>query len=182
MSTFISTLTPYCTAAQMLTRYDIRTIGKLMSDDPKYIPDYNELVDKTTKAGGNLNTILMDASGDVELAALKGGRYTVLDLQGLIGANQSSLQRIVADLAVMMCYQRRPTTNEPIPTQAQIAMNKLADLESGGKTFGIQEAINNSHLQFTTDWPSDVVTRNGMVVQAQEFFGRRANRNLPRYN
>ncbi len=86
----------------------------------------------------------------------------------------------MSDLSIGRCYQRRPDLFGPPPQQAQIAANVLNALASGERIFGLQEVIDASHMTMTTDTPEDVVTRNGMVVQAQEFFGRRANRNTPR--
>lgn len=150
-----------------------------MSDDDT-TPTLSTLSDSSTVEGGNLYAILMDASGDVEMAALNGERYTPTDLQTLTGNSLSALKRLVADIAIWRCYQRRPDLNQPMPQQSQVAANLLNALASGERVFGLQEVVDASHLDMTTDQPEDVVTRNGMVVFAEEMFGRRNNRNRAR--
>ena len=176
MPTPISATSPYITVANFLKRYDWRTIGQLMCDDDTEVPQLATLLDSATNEGGNLYLILQDASGELETAALVGGRYTVADLQALTGNQAAYIGRIVADLAVGKCYQRRPDLYSEMPAQSTVASNILNALASGEVIFGLQDQIDAGHMEMTTDLPSDVETRNGMVVIAQEYFGRRGNR------
>lgn len=180
MATPVSATTPYITATEFLKRYDWRTIIQLMGDDDASDPQLSTLLDEDTNEGGNLLAILKDAAGELETAALLGGRYSVADLNALTNNQSAYLGRIVADLAIGRCYQRRPDLFGQPPTQSQVAANILNALASGERIFGLQDQIDAGHMEMTTDAPADVVERNGMVVIAQEYFGRRGNRYLPR--
>lgn len=176
MPTPVTASTPYITAANFLKRYDWRTIIQLMSDDDIGEMERAPLLDSTTTEGGNLYEILKDASGELETAVLVGGRYSIADLQALTNNQLAYIGRIVADTAIGKCYQRRPDLFGPPPQQAQVAANVLNALASGERIFGLQDQIDASHMEMTTNQPEDVVQRNGMVVIAQEFFGVRGNR------
>ncbi len=180
MSTPVSALTPYCSVAEFLTRYDWRPVMQLMSDDDSQDPLRNTLTDSTTTEGARLLAILQDASGELETAALLGGRYTVADLQALTGNQVAYIRRITADLAIGRCFQRRPDLFGQPPNQTQVAQQVLNALASGDRIFGLQETIDASHLEMTTNTEANVLTRNSMVVAAQEYFGRRGNRDGPR--
>lgn len=185
----VSATTPYITVAEFLDRYDLRTIGQLMHDDdtlPMSGDNINltallaELENTGTAPGRRLYAILQDASGKLESSALAGERYTPEDLQALTGNQAEYLKRLVADLAVRTCYERRPTLFGPPPTQSQEADAVLNAIAAGTMIFGLQEVMDAGHMTMTTDTPRNVLTRNSMVVQAQGFFGVRANRIPPR--
>jgi hypothetical protein len=175
----ISSSDPYIAVADFLKRYDWRTIAQLMGDDDQVEPLRSTLLDDETTEGANLAEVLKDSSGEVETAALVGGRYAPADLNALTGNQLAYLKRLVADIAIGRCYQRRPDLFGPPPTQAQVAAQVLNAIASGERVFGLQENIDASHLDMTTDTPDQVHTRYGVVRQAAPYFGRRVNMNLP---
>lgn len=175
MPTPVSSSTPYCTVAEFLKRYDWRTIAQLMSDDDQTPTERTTLTDDATNEGARLLTILKDASGKVEMAAFAGGAYAPADLAALTGNQSAYLARLVADIAVGMCYQRRPDLFGPMPMQAQEAANILNALESGRKVFGLQETIDAGRMDMTIDTPISVDKRNGMVNITRKFWGDRGN-------
>lgn len=180
MPTPVSSSSPYISASEFLKRYDWRTIGQLLSDDDTGPDLISTLTNSATTEGERLESVLKDASGMVEIACLKGGMYTVADLEALTGNQAAILKRLVSDIAVNLCYQRRPSTNHPMPQQTQVAMNLLDAISQGDKIFGLQAQIDAGHAELKTDTPENVETRNGMTVIAQEFFGIRGKRKLPR--
>lgn len=178
MSEPVSSSEPYVSASDFLKRYDARTIGQLMSDESPAgrTPTVDELTNANTVPGGRLSELLKDASGMLEIALLKGGRYTIADLEALTANQAAFIKRVVGDLALGLCYQRRPATDTPIPTQTQVAMNVLDMLANGDRILGLQGAIDASHMTLTTDTPDNVLTRNSMVIEMQGYFGTRGNR------
>jgi hypothetical protein len=175
MPTPISSANAYCSVAEFLKRYDWRTIAQLMSDDDTTPTERTTLTDSTTNEGTRLADILKDASGQVEMAAFAGGRYAPADLEALTGNQSAFLKRLVANIAVGMCYQRRPDLYAALPVQAQEAANILNALAGGEMIFGLQENIDASHMDMTLDKPDDVDRRKLMTNITKSFFGRRGN-------
>src|SRR5262252_940921 len=100
--TNISGPVAYCTPQQMVNRYDVRTIGQYLSDDGvKLTPD-------EVKASPILEELLMEASGELEGALLRGGRYTPADLGALTGNGLEMLAGLVAGYCMFLVWDRRP--------------------------------------------------------------------------
>ncbi len=173
----LSTGTPYCDAEAFLTRFDWRPIAQLMNDGNSNAVTRAMLVDTATTEGGRLNEILMDCSGEIEASALLGGKYSPTDLQSLTGAGLAYLKRLICDIAIGRCYERRPGTN-PWAQATLTARQLLNAIASGEAIFGTQQAVDASHLSISPDTPQKVQNRQGMVVQAQGYFGVRGNRQL----
>lgn len=171
----LSATTPYCTASDFLSRFDWRPIAQLMNDANSNAVTAAMLIDITTTEGARLNTILMDCSGEIEASALLGGRYSPTDLQSLTGASLAYLKRLICDIAIGRCYERRPGQN-PWAQATLTARQLLNAIASGEAIFGTQEAVDASHLETKYDTPQKVYQRQGMVVQAQGYFGVRGNR------
>lgn len=176
MPTPVSNSSAYLSASEFLTRVDWRPIAQLMTDDDTTEDVRSALTDASSVEGARLAELLKDASGQVETAAFVGGRYAPADLAALSGNQAAYLKRLVADIAIGLCYQRRPDLFSGMPAQAQQANQILNALAGGDRIFGLQENIDASHMHMTTDTPENVETRNGMVYIARGFFGRRGNR------
>ena len=174
----LSTSTPYCSAEDFLTRYDFRPISQLMNDGNSNAVTRAMLLDSSTTEGGRLNTILMECSGEVEASVLIGRKYSPSDLQALTGASAAYLRRIVSDLAIGRCYERRPGQN-PWALATQTARQLLNAIASGEQIFGTQEAADAGIIETNRDTPQRVYNRHGMVVQAEGYFGVRGNRQCP---
>lgn len=177
MSTPVSSLTPYATAADMLTRYDATTVGDLLVDGRNATkPDASILLNAGTPEGQKLQKLLMGCSGLVESAAMMGGKYTPADLASLTGNQAELLKRIVCDLAIFDLYKRRPNPDSPIPAAYREAANWLSALEDGTTIFGLQEVIDSTHLRSEVESPGIVDQRRMWTREAAPYFGRRGNR------
>lgn len=82
--------TTLCSVVEFLRRCDQRTVAELVSDTGAPV-DVASL-----GADANLAASLLDATGEVEAAAMHGGRYRPDDLAALTGAAQGRLQRLIA--------------------------------------------------------------------------------------
>lgn len=129
----------YATPAQMLLRYDSRTIGQLVADDDTQVSASGLLTDTVLAAA------LGDASGRIDSALLQGGRYTTDDLEGLTGNNATYLVRICCDIAMEFLWQRRPYYDIERYKQArELAEDHLKLLQSGKDIFDIASVQNAS--------------------------------------
>jgi hypothetical protein len=158
-----SSVTPYLTPQQFLTRYDWRTIGQLCSDssDPnntyqsgpntgQLVVTYENLtntneafVDPPPYIYTNLITCLSDSCGELEAACLRSQIYQVTDLQTLANANpplQASnyMLRIISWLTAKAVYSRRlgPNPPESVINDYNAAMTALEALSTGTRIFG----------------------------------------------
>ncbi len=171
----LSTLTSYCSATDFLDRYDWRPIAQLMNDAISVAVTAANLADTGTDEGRRLNKILLDCSGEIEASALIGGRYRPEDLQALTGASAAYLKRIVADLAIGRCYERRPQQN-PWAQATATARQLLNAIASGESIFGTEQAASASLLEITADTVPAVESRNGVVQELTGYFGSRTYR------
>lgn len=150
-----------------------RQLGDVVNDDGT-----RETSTATFDANPRVNAALLDASGMVEMYCIKGNRYTVQDLQALVGAGRNILIRLVVELAWWNLSGRRFQRKE-IPPETAWAFSVLDDLASGAKIFPLQDqadAGNPSHGFMTHQ---DYLTLNPAIVQARRYFGRRAWENVP---
>lgn len=177
MSTPVSNADPYCTAAQFLIYADWRTIADLCSDlDGR--PLQADLVDASTTVGTILVEFLAKASGDLESACFTGGKYTPEDIAGMTGNQAATIRGIVANKALWYFFMRRPDIGIQVPQACQQADAFLNAIATGERVFGIQEAIDASHLEIEVETAQDVENRNLITRQADRLFGRRANRRV----
>lgn len=176
MPTPISSATPYATAAQLLTRFDVRVVADLCSDDDAESPLPAQLKDATTTAGAKLYAALQDASGDVEAACFVGERYTAADLVALTGNGAATLMRLVTTLALDYLYQRRCDPGYQASIEVQKAQRFLGALADGERIFGLQEQAGAGLLSIETEAAATVAARDLVTLQANRFFGTRANR------
>lgn len=167
----ISGSAAYCTAAQFTTRCDWRTAARLLSDTT------TPLASKAAvEADATLATLLMEASGEVEMACARAGRYTAPDLAALAGTNAGEkLARLVADLALWALYDRRPDKKGEMPVRCQAAQDLLARVEHGDRIFPFQETADAGVMDDLDIDATDVINGDGVVIQASRFFGIRAN-------
>lgn len=160
-----SSSTPYITVDEFLRRYDLRTIGDLVSDSE------TRLNQSQLQSSQALLDILADAAGEVESAALADGRYTKEDLAALTGVSLQFLKRLVSDLTLWYLYQRRPDRAGPIPPQAQDARNLIALLRSGDRIFVFTETqIAGRRMEIINETNSRI-TRNRVTRRAERHFG-----------
>lgn len=160
----------YLSVAEFLKRFDWRVVADLVSDDG------TRLAEASLPANTNLLAILDDASGDVESAAMMGGKYSAADLAALTGVSQKKLFRIIADLAICYLYERRPDREMKSPASMDRTQAWLEKLVEGTRIFGFQETVDASVLDHDTETTDHVEARNLPTYIARRMFGTRANR------
>lgn len=96
----------YASAADMIVRYDVRTLGDLLTDDSQRQSPAQVLASDT------LTAMLADASGEIDAALRVGQRYTAANLAALTGNSLALLKRITCQIAMRMLWERRPYLNE----------------------------------------------------------------------
>ncbi len=174
--TVISSVVPYATPQNLVDRHDFRPLFRLLQDnDTAAVPNLATVLNDT-----RTTEFLMSASADLEGACLRGRRYSVADLQALTATNAGALiRRIVTDLACLEFYDRRPMLGLEPPKMIERSLEYLKALEKGEAIFGFAEAAAAGIVASEVETPMDVANRNGRVVIAQRYFGRRADRTWP---
>jgi len=157
----------YASPADLVARYDARTIGDLAGDAGTRVSSANILTDT------NVQTALDDASGEIEAALLKGKRYTAAILAGLTGNSLALLKRICCQIAIARLWERRPwigTDDQVSAEQAlQDARAALAKLKSGEEVFDLLPQENAGLGQISTPSRVNVRARN---LQVDELRGK----------
>ena len=120
----------------MINRMDVRTIGDLLSDNNTRVTPSDVLTSTL------LNTLLLAASGYVELATYAGNRYTVQDLQSL--PDPSGQLEVLKDLVCARCMkklmERRPHVLAKAPDWVAEALVLLNQLRQGERIFGFLQS------------------------------------------
>lgn len=166
MATPISSATSYATATQLMNAHDANKIGDYATDGGVRLNPGDILTNTVVAAA------LLRASGQVEMACTRGGRYSPTDLADLTGASEAALVGIVCDLAFYHLAKRRIPKPENVPGYKE-AMEVLQALSQGELIFGLQEAMdagNMSRIDTSTD-SSGALTRPTDVLRRR--FGRR---------
>lgn len=180
MSTPASGTTPYAQPSDMLNRYDARSLGKLLSDTGAEM-DQGDIPTSTV-----LTALLQQASGLIESACVVGMRYNINpqasppinDLAALTGNSQQLLIGLVCDLTYWYLWNRRPhrERKSELPAQVEMAFDWLDRLRNGEAIFGLLENIQASVVSDVYETPQTIAQRNGVVFQAERYFGIRADR------
>ena len=165
-----TTLVPYLTAAQFLSRYDKRTSLEWASDDD------DPLTEAEFIASTMINDLLLEASGEVESACLMGERYSVVDLQALTGATGQLLKGIVGGLFLGKLWGRRPRTPaEAFPTATQQSQGYMEQLYMGRRIFGLTTVMEAGRIEHEVMTPRDIEERNFTSSKIRRWLGMRAN-------
>lgn len=173
MPTPVSGSSSYCSGAQFLVRYDVRTIAECLSDtgDPIH--------EGAVSTNARLLSLLKGSSGKLEAATLLGGKYTTDDLAALTGNMAEWIADIVADLTAPKVLGRRFIEFPDYAERLKEAQGVLAALAKGEMIFGLQEIIDASVIDDNVESKLDVEARSMITYQSNRYFGRRANRNAP---
>lgn len=132
--TFSGCTTAYADQNDMIVRYDVRTLGQLLSDTN------TQLTSAQVVASTVLGTLLLAGSGRLELATFAGARYTTLDLAALAGGQREVLKDIVCGLTFRRLMQRRPHVVSNIPDTVKEALELENQLRQGERVFGFLES------------------------------------------
>lgn len=174
MSTLVSGSSPWCSGAQFLVRYDVRTVAECLSDTD--VP----LDLATVATNAKLAAFLQASSGKFESAVLMKKAYTLDDLAVLTapGSNMREwIAEIIADLTAPKVLGRRFIEFPDYKERLKEAQDVLAELAEGKRIFGIAAVIDAGTLDSKVETPADVELRNMITLQSGRYFGRRANRN-----
>lgn len=170
-----SSLSPYASASDLLTRQDVGLVGQLAADG--FVATQAQIEDPGTVPGQNVYTALLSASGEVEYAATRGQRYQPSDLANLNGASQSFFKQIVCDIAMMYLYDRRDGQNPPenVVEKYKRAQEFMTQLVNGEKVFGMVEnqAAGSSRTAFFS--PNDLLNNDLVSSIYSRSFGHRTN-------
>jgi phage gp36-like protein len=127
----------YASPADMLKRYDTRTLGELVSDSGSRVSAAALLTD------ANLAAALEDASGEIDAHVLQGDRYTTAQLAELTGNSKAYLVRICCAVALSLLWERRPyqDSDEGVGAeQAALQARKvLSELKKGEQIFDLPD-------------------------------------------
>lgn len=171
MSTVVSGLSSYCSGAQFLVRYDVRTAAELLPDADASL-NVAQVAESPTLIG-----LLKGSSGKLEAAALAKGAYTPADLAAFSGTNMGEwIADIVADLTAPKVLGRRWIDFPEADSRLKEAEAAIEALAKGERIFGLQEVIDAGTISDQVEQPSDVEARNMITLQSDRYFGHRANR------
>lgn len=161
----------YASIANLLARYDRRDIVALVSDS-----EHAALaLDLSTDPA--ITTALADASGDIEAALLRGGRYTTDDLDALTGNSASLLQRMTCDITMQYLMQRRPDRNpDRLEKQQDLSRAHLRRLAKGEDIFDIDAVVDAGQQDMAGADTSTFLRLNLIRDRTRHYF---PNRNLP---
>lgn len=169
--TVISSLASYATVSQFLLRVDYRSVGRLLTDDDSSATPTQAQV----LASATLPTLLLEASGWVEAACLRGGMYTGADLVSLAGtAGGELLASLVSDLTLWRLFDRRPDRRSETPERCKVALETLDKLGRGELIFGLSKSADSGHINTGDVMESDLRARQPSIEQARRRWGKRA--------
>ncbi len=153
---------PYCTPAEFFAYIDVRLLGDLVRDDGARLNVAGLSIDAIVA------THLTAASGELESACVKGGRYAPADLKNLAGNGHALLARLVAQLAFGSILARRGYPAET-PAPVKDARDLLALLGAGEAVlpFVETEAAGNPVSRFRT---AQEILRAGLASNSYQGF------------
>lgn len=132
----------FATAADMIARYDSRTLGDLVSDTGAAVAEGGLAADTKMIAA------LASATGELKAALQRGKRYTTAQLTALTGESQAYLVTLTCAIAFWYLWRRKPPYSE---ADAQFRQNARAEFEeaieklvSGENIFDIDELVDAS--------------------------------------
>lgn len=166
----------YATPADMITRYDVRVLGDLVSDTG------TRVASGSLSANAVLLAVLEDASGEIDSACLQAKRYTSADLAALTGNSAAHLKRITCTIAFGLLWERRPWSDDDDSGREEAqkrARQQLDMLRKGITVFDVEEA-KDAGLPAVESTAIQIINSNNLPVdQARGHYYPR--RRLPTY-
>jgi len=152
----------FATSADMLARYDARSLGDLCSDNGEPVTAAQ------LAANSKMTTALADATGQMLAACLRGGRYTAADLAGLTDESLSYRNRICCVLAFWNLWDRKPyTSDEARKAAKEEAKEMLEMLRTGEQIFDVAATIAASIPDVDTVTNVEIATWNLLPDQCR---------------
>lgn len=173
MATPISSATSYASAADLINCHDEAAIG-----DWAALLNAPRLTAAQILTNEVVSDALLAASGRVEAACFRGGRYTPTNLGELTGASLKFLKRLVCHLAFYELAVRR------IPDPKKVAGYEdavllLDALNKGEMIFGLQEAADAGTISAKVDLQYDSAGQANRVTEiAGRLFGQRMDNDI----
>lgn len=168
-------MTAFATAADMVARYDVRTLGDLCGDDGHRIPEEDLAINvPMTKA-------LQTATGKIKAAVLRAERYTTAELDALTGESKQYLIELTCQIAFWCLWKRKPYKDDQQRKEIkQDADDALELLRKGDHVFDIDRQKDAGTPQVETVTRVEVQTEWGLAVdqaRGRFFPARRSYRN-----
>lgn len=167
----------YATGADFIQRYDVDVIAALAWDERE------EMDRDAVPTHPNVLTALTDASGEIDVNLLAGGRYTPDQLVDLTGNSLSHLKRITCAVAMAVLFERRPGAYQEMADGiAKTSRGHLAALAKGENVFGLPDRVNGNAgmVSVETVQASTIDSLNLLPGRMSRFFPGTAQRS-PRY-
>jgi phage gp36-like protein len=164
----------FATGEDLVNRYDPRLIADLVSDNGETLPVSE--VPANTKVLASLD----DASGEMLVALVQGGRYTESQVENLTGYGLSHRKRICCDIAMHLLIKRRPIVDEDkAAATAKQSREHLKSLATGENVFGIVEIIEAGQLELSAPSAIEIENLNLLPARCSRFFPETSQR-MPR--
>lgn len=167
-------LVPYASGTDLIQRYDVDLIGDLCQDDRE------ELDRASIATHPNVVSALEDASGEIDVALLAGGRYTPEQLSAIADPDpvssrnnsQKHLIRITCAIAMSILVERRldRVSMETADWLRKTANGFLEALRRGDNVFGITETLNSGTLEFQVVESASIEALNLLPERANRMF------------
>lgn len=126
----------FATPADLLLRYDVRTLGDICSDDGIRVSETNLLTDQ------KVTTALDSATGQIMAAVLRGERYTAADLATMTSESRDYLKDLTCRIAFWLLWQRKPYPDDQNRMEAKKNADEALELlRTGQHIFDIAETI-----------------------------------------
>lgn len=155
---------PYATVTQFIYSVDERLLAELGID-----AEADGVVDSGNKI---IEAALLRASHDVQTFALRGGVYTLSDLDSLQAATNWSLIGVVCDIALGILMARRGGPfGDAVRDRMEKANAMLLDLRDGARVFPLSENIDAGKPALSII--TQVQRGNLGMVADSDFFPRR---------
>lgn len=157
-------------SADMVKRYDARTLGDLCSDDG------NQVSEQALVTNAKMTAALSTATGHFLAAVLRAERYTRNELEALTGDSKEYLKDLICQIAFWGLWRRKPYTDDQQRADAKAAADEALELMRTGahvfdidrqKDAGTPKVETVTRVEIENDWSL-------MVDQARgRFFPRR---------
>lgn len=166
----------YATGADLVKRYDVDLIGDLATDD-------RESLDRAAvPTHPHVVAALEDASGEIDVALMCGGKYTPQQLAAMntntvAGYSRQHLIRVTCAIAMQLLFERRPGLR---PEMAEaIGKQSRAHVEAlrrGDNVFGISENLDAGTIHVETISAVEVDDLNLLPDRMPRYFPGSAQR------